>query len=104
MVRAEKPGEYPNRHVGVLSRRKKREYQVQVRFLSLRMTDKEKLEEILDLAASYAGVEGGHHKQYALVEIVKVVLGDKFDAWYAGYLGTDENGDNIYSEWEPGIP
>lgn len=69
-----------------------------------RMTDEEKLNEIFELAASYAGVDGSHHKQYALVEIAKIIKGDDFEAWYDDFLGIDENGERIYSEWEPGIP
>lgn len=68
------------------------------------MTDEEKLSKILDLAASYAGVDGSHHKQHALVEIVKLIKGDDFDSWYEDYLGQDENGDPIYCEWEEGTP
>lgn len=68
------------------------------------MTDAEKLAEILELAISYAGVDGSHHKQYALVEIVKVGFGENFDAWYEAYLGRDDNGDRIYCEWEEGTP
>lgn len=68
------------------------------------MTDAEKLDMIFDLAASYAGVDGDQHKQYALVEIAKLIKGDEFDAWYEQYLGRDEYGDRIYCEWEPGAP
>lgn len=68
------------------------------------MTDEEKLEMIFDLAVSYAGVDGSHHKQYALVEIAKVIKGDDFDDWYEEFLGRDKYGDRIYCEWEEGTP
>ena len=68
------------------------------------MTNEEKLEMIFELASSYAGVDGAHHKQYALVEIAKLIKSDDFEDWYEEFLGRDQDGDRIYCEWEPGIP
>ena len=37
------------------------------------MTDEQKLVEIWNLAFEYADIDGAHHKQFALVEILKIV-------------------------------
>lgn len=72
-----------------------------------RMTDLEKLEEILELAVGYAGIDSSHRKQFALVQIVKIIMGDNFDSWYEdcfralnaiGYDGP------ISIEWKEGTP
>lgn len=65
------------------------------------MTDKEKLEAILELAASYGGYDGQQHKQYALDQIIRIVTGDGYESWVAEYEGDPEDEENHYS-WDVG--
>ena len=70
---------------------------MQVRILSLRMDDKEKLEEIQAIAIDYAGTDGGHHKQYALAKIVRIIQGDNYETWISQNF---EHRD----DWDEGTP
>jgi hypothetical protein len=63
------------------------------------LENKEK--EILSIAEDYGGYDGGHHKQYALNEIVKIITGDKYEQWVNDYEN-GEDGPNTY-EWDKGI-
>ena len=42
------------------------------------MTKEEKLDKIRDIALDYAYCDWWHHKQYALVEILKIIESEKY--------------------------
>jgi len=57
--------------------------------------------EALDLILRYGGIDGGHHKQWVLDQIVRKLTGDGYNAWVEEYqLG--EDGPETYI-WDEGI-
>lgn len=65
----------------------------------LNLTKREK--EILHFIFKY-NVDGGHHKQWQLDQIVRMLTGDKYEQ-YVKYMNYDEeDGPDTYS-WDEGI-
>ena len=63
------------------------------------MTDKEK--EIMDFIFNWGSYDGGHHKQWVLDQIVRILTGDGYDKWVAKFEN-GEDGPQTY-EWDEGI-
>jgi len=67
----------------------------------------DRIDEALNLAASGIFTDGGHHKQWYLDQIVRVLTGD--DKEYRSFrhdhqsVSFDEDGDAIFYEWDEGI-
>ena len=57
--------------------------------------------QILDLIMQWGGVDGAHHKQWLLNEIVKAITRDDYKKWVELYE-EGEDGPNTY-EWDTGI-
>jgi hypothetical protein len=57
-----------------------------------------KEQQVIDLILDYGMTDGGHHKQWVLTEILKILMGDAYDAWLEDY-----NSDEEYSDWDEGI-
>lgn len=53
----------------------------------------------LDVAFEYGGVDGAHHLQYAIDQMVRALLGteENYEKWVSNY----ENGDEY--DWDTGI-
>ena len=64
------------------------------------MKDSEKVKEALGLIGVWAGIDGEHHKQWLLNELVHV-LADDYDKWVADWEN-GEDGPKTY-EWDNGI-
>ena len=64
-------------------------------------TDRQRIEEALELIWSYGGYDGGHHKQWVLDQTVRI-LADDYDEWVEKYKD-GEDGPDTYG-WEEGIP
>jgi hypothetical protein len=62
------------------------------------MSDKE--QKALDLIGEWGGIDGGHHKQWLLDQLVRV-LADDYRAWVVEYQD-GEDGEDTY-EWDEGI-
>lgn len=62
------------------------------------MTDKEC--KALEFIHQWGGFDGGHHKQWVLDQVVRILAVD-YDEWVRDYQ-TGENGPNTY-EWDEGI-
>ena len=60
----------------------------------------DKCKEVLDLVFDYGGIDGGHHKQWLLDQVVKKVA-DDYDRWVESFR-EGEDGPNTY-EWDTGI-
>lgn len=56
-----------------------------------------KVDKSLDLIFRYSGIDGSHHKQWVLDQVVRTLTGEHYDEWVSGY----EDGDQ-YS-WDEGI-
>ena len=71
------------------------------------MTDIEKIKEALDLIESYGGIDGGHHKQWVLDQVVQALTGNDYDKWVLDYEGEAEEGeeylDYLPYSWDIGI-
>lgn len=61
----------------------------------------EKIEEALGIARQYGQIEGDHHRCWVIDQMVRVLLGDGYEAWIEAYQG-GEDGPNTY-EWDVGI-
>jgi hypothetical protein len=60
-----------------------------------------KLEEALDIAVRYGGIDGDHHKTWVIDQIVRALTGDDYDNFIAA-AKAGEDGPETYS-WETGI-
>ena len=64
------------------------------------MSVEDKIAAALAIIASYGGIDGGHHKQWVLDQIVRV-LADDYDDWVREYED-GEDGPKTY-EWDAGV-
>jgi hypothetical protein len=58
-------------------------------------------EKVLDMASEVGGIDGGHHKQWALDQIIRLLTGDGYDAWVERYEA-GHDGPQTYL-WDTGI-
>jgi hypothetical protein len=63
-----------------------------------KMTRRE--QKALNLISEYGGIDGGHHKQWLLNELVKI-LADDYDEWVRKF-NNGEDGPYTY-RWDKGI-
>lgn len=66
----------------------------------LRKLNTRKIALAIDFIESYGGTDGGHHKQWVLDQIIRV-LADNYTRWVADYC-SGEDGPNTYT-WDQGI-
>ena len=60
------------------------------------MNDRERIEKAMEIANSYGFIDGEHHKQWVLDQMVRVLLGEaEYTEW--------AKGSEEYPEWEVGI-
>lgn len=64
-------------------------------------SDLDKTEKVLDLIHQYGGIDGDHHKQWLLDQIVRTIMGDDYALWVLKYEH-GEDGPKTY-EWDVGI-
>ena len=55
------------------------------------MTDEEKAA-LIDLILVTVWIDGAHHKQYLIDQILRRLMGAKYDSWVVG------------AEWDQGVP
>jgi len=60
-----------------------------------------KVQEALDLIKNYGGIDGGHHKQWVLDQVVRKLTGFGYEAWVTGH-NDGEDGPETYI-WDEGI-
>jgi hypothetical protein len=65
------------------------------------MKDGEKIDRALAYIMEYGGVDGGHHKQWLLDQVVQMLADDKYDDWVK-FFENGEDGPQTY-EWDRGI-
>lgn len=65
-------------------------------------TDKEKIQEALDIAFQYSQIDGAHHKAWAIDQMVRALCGDDYEKWVYNYEH-DENTDEREWFWDVGI-
>jgi len=64
-------------------------------------SDQMKLENVIGLIEKYGGTDGGHHKQWVIDQIVRIIKGDQYGQWVED-MKDGEDGPNTY-EWDEGI-
>ena len=58
-------------------------------------------EKALEIARSYGGIDGAHHKDWVIDQMVRALTGDGYDKWVADACA-GKDGPNTY-EWNEGI-
>ena len=56
-----------------------------------------RIEAALEYAYQYGQIDGGHHKAWVIDQMVKALLGKKYEAWIKDY---EDDGEY---EWDKGI-
>ncbi len=64
------------------------------------MKRREKIAAALELIHRYGGIDGDHHKQWVLDQVVRA-LADDYDAWVREHKAGDDGPDTY--EWDEGI-
>lgn len=64
------------------------------------VTDVERIQRALDIACCYSQIDGAHHKAWVIDQMVRALLGDRYDGWIAA-AKTGEDGPETY-EWDEG--
>lgn len=64
--------------------------------------DEVRITEALSLIRAYGGIDGGHHKQWVLDQVVRALLGEGVarEKWVEDYCA-GEDGPNTY-DWDEG--
>lgn len=65
------------------------------------MSDEEKLEQVMNLIERFGGIDGGHHKQWVIDQIVRIIKGEAYTQWVVE-MKDGQDGPNTYS-WDEGI-
>lgn len=67
-----------------------------------RQTDEQRrIRAALDVIENYAGIDGGHHKQWVIDQVVRHLVGPEYYAWVRDWQD-GEDGPETYI-WEEGI-
>jgi len=61
-----------------------------------------RIDRALDLVAMYGEIDGAHHKQWLLDQMVRALTGDEYDRWVQDYEEADPS-DGLTYIWDKGI-
>lgn len=68
------------------------------------LTAEERIEAALETILTYGGIDGGHHKQWVLDQVVRTLSGEAYGEWVKVYRGEyDEDNEEFEYEWDEGI-
>jgi hypothetical protein len=56
---------------------------------------------VLNLIFDYGGIDGEHHKQWVLDQVIRTLTGDKYELWVKEH-NDGSHGPNTYS-WDKGV-
>lgn len=59
------------------------------------------VEQALELIKMFGGIDGAHHKQWVLDQVVRILTAESYSKWIAEYKHGDD-GPETY-EWDEGI-
>lgn len=65
------------------------------------MLDEDKVSKALELIERYGGIDGAHHKQWVLDQVVRILTGEEYEKWVRAH-NYGEDGPDTY-EWDKGI-
>lgn len=60
-----------------------------------------KIKSTLEIANSYAQIDGSHHKMWVIDQMIRCLLGDSYEKWIKN-ARRGPNGENEYYEWDEG--
>ena len=68
------------------------------------MSKNPRVKEALELIERYGGIDGGHHKQWVIDQVARVLTGPDYPAWVKMMKGNvdPDSGDMEY-DWDEGI-
>lgn len=58
----------------------------------------ERIRKAVEVAERYGGIDGGHHKQWVIDQMLRALLAHKYDSWVK-----EMNADEEYDDWDVGI-
>lgn len=61
----------------------------------------QRIKKALEIATQYGGIDGAHHKQWVIDQMVRALTAHKYDAWVEEYC-KDEDG-NVDYDWDTGV-
>lgn len=64
-------------------------------------TDQTAKAKVLGLIENYGGIDGAHHKQWVIDQVVRVLTGDRYDEWVRGIKDGVDGPDTYH--WDEGI-
>lgn len=69
------------------------------------MTDSEKIETAIRIIEEFGSIDGAHHKQWVLDQVIQVLLGGEYEDWKEEMRGDwlEEYDEYEYGEWDKGI-
>lgn len=66
------------------------------------LSDTDRIEQALDVASRYGMIDGAHHKQWVMDQMIRALLGDEYQVWrteFDHYVNDAED----YPPWDEGI-
>jgi hypothetical protein len=66
------------------------------------MTDAKKIKNALALISRYGGIDGAHHKQWCLDQVVRTLTDDGYAEWVRVQKDGEYGADSY--DWDEGIP
>jgi hypothetical protein len=64
------------------------------------MTEAERITQALDVIMQCGGIDGAHHKQWVLDQVVRALTGDGYDEWVAAHNDGEDGPDTYW--WDVG--
>lgn len=61
-----------------------------------------KILKALNIIERFGGIDGSHHKQWVIDQVVRILLDDKYDQWVIEMTATDDDVPDTY-EWDVGV-
>lgn len=65
------------------------------------LTSDDRIAEAMQLIFNYGGIDGAHHKQWVLDQVIRALAGDGYEQWVKVFED-GEDGPKTY-EWDQGI-
>jgi predicted nucleic acid-binding Zn-ribbon protein len=75
------------------------------KFERLFYLEQQSKEAALEIIEQYGGFDGAHHKQWILDQVVRKLVGDKYEEWVKEMCGEYDEEEEMYEyDWDEGIP
>ena len=63
--------------------------------------EQKSIDNALTLALNYGAIDGGHHKQWVIDQMVRALAGNEYKQWVKDHNNGDDGPDTY--EWDEGI-